>query len=92
MTGFESDTPEMTFYIPGIRKKTIFGKIICPKCRKTDKVYKIVYSDGIPNHFANDNTVNKQNSNTKIIDGEYYAGTCIVGVAKHYCDRDKVEF
>ncbi|MCC6289302.1 MAG: hypothetical protein IT249_15590 [Chitinophagaceae bacterium] len=92
VTVFESDTPEMTFYIPGIRKKTTLGKTICPKCKRADKVYKIVYSDGIPDHFDDDKTANKQNSNPKIIDGEYYAGTCIVGIAKYYCDRDKVEF
>ena len=92
VTSFESDTPEMTFYIPGIRKKTALGKTTCPKCKKADKVYKIVYSDGIPDHFDDDIKVHKQNENPNIIDGEYYAGTCIVGVAKFYCDRDKAEF
>ena len=92
VTGFESDTPEMTFYIPGIRKKTALGKTICPICKRTDKVYKIIYSDGIPDHFNDDKTSHKQNSNPKIIDGEYYAGTCIVGIAKYYCDREKAEF
>ena len=89
---FESDTPEMTFYIPGLRKKNSLGKTICPKCNKADKVYKIVYSDGIPDHFDDDTKVRKPNANPNIIDGEYYAGTCIVGVAKYFCDRDKVEF
>lgn len=89
---FESDTPEMTFYIPGLRKKNSLGKTICPKCNKADKVYKIVYSDGIPDHFDDDTKVRKQNANPNIIDGEYYAGTCIVGVSKYFCDRDKVEF
>lgn len=41
---FESDTPEITFLIPGERKKNLFGKIICPKCKKADKVYTIVYN------------------------------------------------
>lgn len=89
---FESDTPEMTFYIPGLRKKNSLGKTICPKCNKADKVYKIVYSDGIPDHFDDDTKARKPNTNPNIIDGEYYAGTCIVGVAKYFCDRDKVEF
>lgn len=89
---FESDTPDILFYIPGIRKKNPLGKTICPKCNKADKVYKIIYSDGIPDHFDDDTKVHKQNENPNIIDGEYYAGTCIVGVAKYFCNRDKVEF
>jgi hypothetical protein len=89
---FESDTPDITFYIPGIMRKNTLGKTMCLKCNKADKVYQIVYSDGIPGHFDNDNKVRTPNQNPKIIDGDYYAGTCIVGVAKYFCNRDKVEF
>ena len=68
------------------------GKTICPKCNKSDKVYKIIYSDGIPKHFEDDTKVLKPNANPNIIGGKYYAGTCIVGISKYFCDRDKVEF
>jgi hypothetical protein len=88
---FESDTPEMTFYIPGIRKKNTLGKTICPKCKKTDKVYEIIYTDGIPDHFDDDTVVYKPHRNPRIVDGAYYDG-CIVGIAKYYCDRDDVKF
>ena len=81
----------MTFYIPGIRKKNALGKAICLKCKKTDKVYEIIYTDGIPDHF-DDNTIEyKRHLNPRIVDGAYYDG-CIVGIAKYYCDRDKVKF
>ena len=76
----------------GTKKGEAYSKTICPKCNKADKVYKIIYSDGIPDHFDDDTKVHKQNENPNIIDGEYYAGTCIVGVAKYFCNRDKVEF
>lgn len=33
------------FFIPVKIKKNIFGKVYCPVCHRTDKVYKIVYSD-----------------------------------------------
>jgi hypothetical protein len=89
---FASDAADITFYIPGLRKRNAFGKTICPKCNKADKVYEIVYGDGIPDHFEDETKVYKPNANPKIIDGGYYAGTCIVGVAKFYCDRDRVEF
>ena len=45
---FDSDTPGMTFYIPALRKKNLLGQMLCPKCSKADKVYKIRYGDGLP--------------------------------------------
>jgi hypothetical protein len=42
---FASDTPDISFYIPGRQKRNIQGKIICPKCEKADKVYVIRYGD-----------------------------------------------
>lgn len=88
---FENDTPEITFYVPGIRAKDHLGKIICPKCKKPDKVYEIIYTDGIPDHFDSDSAINKPHPNSRIVDGAYYGG-CIVGIAKYYCDRDDVKF
>ena len=88
---FESDTPDLTFYIPGITKKNFLGQTLCPKCKKADKVYKIRYGDALP-------VVTKQVSEndditySRIVDGHYNAGSCIGGVATYYCDRDKVEF
>jgi hypothetical protein len=87
---FKSDTPDMVFYIPASRKKNASGHIICLKCCKADKVYKIAYGDGIPDRFDDDKTI--PNANPDIINGEYQARTCIVGAAKYYCDRDKVKF
>jgi hypothetical protein len=87
---FQSETPELTFYLPALRKKNALGQVICPKCKKADKVYKIIYGDGIPDHF--DDEPSNRDPNSSIIDGQYYKGTCIVGVAKFFCDRDKVEF
>jgi hypothetical protein len=45
VTRFESDTPEMTFFIPAKNKKNASGKVICQKCKRTDNIYKIVYGD-----------------------------------------------
>jgi len=87
---FESDTPELTFYIPALRKKNTLGQVICPKCKKADTVYKIIYGDGIPDHFDDEQT--SRDPNSSIIDGQYHKGICIVGVAKFFCDRDKIEF
>src|SRR5690348_13533602 len=46
---FKSDTPDMTFYIPIQYKKSFFGKVICPKCNKADKVVKVEY--GFPSYI-----------------------------------------
>lgn len=75
---FESDTPEITFLIPGERKKNLFGKIICPKCKKADKVYTIVY-----NGSGNDKGKAAEEKEERPSPGK---------PAKYYCERDKVEF
>lgn len=87
---FNNNTPELTFYLPALRKKNTLGQVICPKCKKADRVYKIIYGDGIPDHLDGDATTH--DSNSSIIEGQYYKGTCIVSIAKFFCDRDKVEF
>jgi hypothetical protein len=86
---FESDTPEMTFYIPGQHKKNSFGKAICPKCKRTDKVYKIEYGDApvMTRHISKSGDT----TYSPIYKGTYQE-SCIVGPAKYYCDRDKAKF
>ena len=89
VTTFESDTPEMTFYISGQHKKTALGKTICPKCKRTDQVYKIQYS-GMPVMTRH---ISKTGDTTySPIYKDTYQESCIVGPAKYYCDRDKAKF
>lgn len=91
LTSFDSDTPELTFYIPALIRKNILGQTVCPKCGKADKVYKIKYGDGLPVAIRK---ISKSGDTTysPIVKGHYNATTCIVGVATFYCDRDKVRF
>jgi len=86
---FESDEPDITFYFPAKRSTNKLGQITCPKCVKADKVYRTVYGDGIPfkRIITNGDTVY-----TPIYKGKYNAGTCVDGVAKYYCGRDKIKF
>jgi len=86
---FESDTPEMTFYIPGQPKRNALGKVICPKCNRTDKVYRIEYGDApvVTRHISKSGDT----SYSPIYKGIYQEG-CIVEPAKYYCNRDKVKF
>ncbi|MBS1751870.1 MAG: hypothetical protein JST63_18365 [Bacteroidetes bacterium] len=86
---FESDTPEMTFYIPGQLKRNAFGKVICPICKRADKVYKIRHSDAPVSTMV----ISKSGDTTysPIYKGKFQAG-CLVGLARYYCDRDKVKF
>ena len=88
---FESDKPDLTFYIPGIIKKNFLGQTLCLKCKKADKVYKIRYGDALPVVTRQDSE-NGDITYSRIVDGHYNAGFCIGGVATYYCDRDKVEF
>ena len=89
VTRFESDTPEMTFYIPAKHKTTALGKVICPKCQRTDKVYKIAYGDApvATRHISKSGDT----TYSPIYKGTYQAG-CIVEPAKYYCERDKIKF
>jgi hypothetical protein len=89
VTTFDSDTPEMTFFIPVKIKRNAFGKVICPICKHTDEVYKIRYSDAPVSTFF----VSKTGDTTysPIFKGKYQAG-CLVEPATYYCNRDKVKF
>jgi hypothetical protein len=91
VTAFASDTPEMIFYIPAVRKKNFLGQTLCLKCNKADRVYKIIYGDGLPMATQ---IISETGDTTysSIVNGHYNAGTCIVGVASYYCDRDKLRF
>ena len=39
---FETDEPEITFYIP--KRINSVEKVVCPICKRNDKVYKLIYS------------------------------------------------
>ena len=65
--------------------------MLCPKCRKADKVYKIRYGDGLPlstRHISESGDT----TYSPIVNGHYNAGTCLVGVATYYCHRDRIKF
>ena len=89
VTTFDSDQIEMTFYIPTKIKRNTLGKVICPKCKRTDKVYPIEYGDApITTSY-----ISKSGDTTysSIYKGKYRE-SCIVEPAKYYCDRDKIKF
>jgi hypothetical protein len=85
----ESEMPEMTFYIPGRYNKNVLGRVICPKCKKADKVYKISYGDAPV--FTRRITKSGDTTYSSIYKGTYQA-FCMQGPANYYCDRDKVKF
>jgi len=87
---FDSDTPDITFYIPALRKKNALGQMLCPKCNKADKIYKIIYGDGMP--IKREISESGDTTYSSIVNGRFYAGTCLVGIPKYFCDRDKIKF
>jgi hypothetical protein len=89
VTKFESDTPDMTFYIPGNYKTNDKGKVICSKCKRANKVYKISYGDG-PISMRHING-NGDTSYSPLYKGTYQED-CMERPAKYYCDRDKIKF
>lgn len=89
VTRFESDTPEMTFFIPGQPGRNNSGQTICPKCKRADKVYKIQY--GIAPVMTRRISESGDTTYSPLYKGTYQA-SCNAGPAKYYCDRDKVKF
>ena len=87
-----SDTTYIQIDIANTFKKNIFGIAICPKCNKTNQVYKIQYGDApIYTSQINDNG---DTTFSPIRNGVYQAGSCVSTLqsAEWYCDRDKIEF
>jgi hypothetical protein len=82
---------DFDFFVPAPTKKNLLGTVTCPKCRKGDEVIKISYGDGLAKAtcYINANGDSIWQPRKK---GEYNAGTCIVGVAKYFCERDEVKF
>jgi hypothetical protein len=77
ITTFESDTPEMFFYVPIKLQLNNKGQVICPKCKKVDKVFKIIFSH--PPGY--DDLVKKGVIDTTI----HHQGI-------YYCSRDNLSF
>ena len=87
-----ADTTNLQIDIANDYKRNIFGTAVCPKCNKTNQVYKIHYGDAPVYTFrVNDNG---DTSYSPIHNGVYEAGTCVSSAqsARWYCDRDKIEF
>ena len=89
VTTFENDTPEMTFYIPGLLKRNALGKVLCPICKRADKVHKIQYGDApvMTRHISNTGDT----TYSPIYKGTYQE-SCGGTPAKYFCDRDKAKF
>ena len=87
-----ADTTNLEIDIINTYKKNIFGKAICPKCNKSNRVYKIRYGDAPIYTFK----INSHGDTTysPIRNGVYQAGTCVSSAqsASWYCDRDKIGF
>jgi len=87
-----TDTTDLHIDLANSYKKNVFGTAICPKCNKTNQVYKIRYGDA-PIYVIRVND-NGDTTYSPIHNGIYEAGTCVSTAqsAQWYCDRDKIEF
>ncbi len=67
------------------------GRIVCPKCGTTNKVFPIVYGW---EQRTQQKVANGDTSYTNIVQDKYYAGTCIHSriSPNWYCDKDKIKF
>ncbi|PSL44760.1 hypothetical protein CLV51_105132 [Chitinophaga niastensis] len=90
VTSFESDTPDLTLLIPADIHEDSLQQVICLKCHKADKVYKIAYGNGLP--LVRTISPSGKVTYSNIVGNQYNAETCIGGIARYYCDRDKLKF
>ncbi len=86
---FEGNKIEMNLDFTAKHKKNIFGKVICLKCKRADKVYKILYSD--PPIVTMKINKNGDTIYSKIYKNKYREGD-IMEPSKYYCERDDVKF
>jgi len=72
--------------------KMKLGRAVCPKCKKTDKVYKAIYGDGQILTLKINDMGDTTYSN--ISGRNFYMGTCVTNDLNPlwHCERDKIEF
>lgn len=72
--------------------KIKLGRAVCPKCNKSDKVYKAIYGDRQILKLKIDKKGDTTYSN--ILGRNYYMGTCVTNDLNPlwHCERDKIEF
>jgi len=85
-----SEETTLDLIIP-VKPRRKFGKVVCPKCGKSGRVYPISY--GLKQLVVRENHP-EDTLNSKIVRGKYYDGGCVSGLlSPHwYCDKDKVKF
>jgi hypothetical protein len=86
------DTTNLQIDVINTYRKNTFGTAICPKCTKTNQVYKIRYGDApVYTLLINDKG---DTTYSPIHNGVYEAGSCVSSAqsARWYCNRDKIEF
>lgn len=89
VTGTGTESAPLTMLYPCEPDTTASGDIICPKCRKEDQVYPVVYGDPIiiTRHFDTAGKISyEQTPKTPApVDSPMHA-------ARYYCRRDKITF
>lgn len=87
-----TDTTNLQIDVGKNYRKNIYGTAICPKCNKTNRVYKVSYGEA-PVYVIR---ISEKGDTTysPLYKGTYQAGTGVSTVqsAEWYCDRDKIEF
>jgi len=79
----------LRLYLPALVKKNVVGRAYCPKCRRTDKVYKIRHS--LSPVYVRKISSKGDTTYLPIYKG-YYQEDDMDMVATYYCDRDKAKF
>lgn len=87
----KTNSLKKTFSLPTAYKLNLIGKVICPICKKADKVLPLVYLNTNPAVITGIKTTEK---------GEIITGNAIfkqekyipIELSKYSCQRDKIKF
>lgn len=87
---FQSDIIIWNIELP-IKYKKVFGKVVCPKCNRTELVYPIIYTNP---PLVKQLIKNKDTVSSHIVNSKYYSNTDVHGPLSPswYCYQDDVKF
>jgi len=95
ITEINNDTLNLKISIPIKYKRKLFGKIICPICKKTDSVFKMFYINTNPRTLTNGKMIKTDKGEMlqlpkkeKFKQEKYIP----IEISKYSCERDNIHF
>ena len=95
ITDFKNDSLHLKLSIPIKHKRKFLGKVICPICKSSDSVYKMVYINTNPRTITNAEIIKTKNGELlKLPKKEKFKQEKYIPkeLSKYTCVRDNINF